>query len=196
MRLCSTPGERGEIPISRQDNGLLLRQSVDNGVWEMQVVFDNLFGCQGEPLGDADVGELWCLKHFEEYQVLGTRVLDVMAASCGDIANTTCGKVVGARRCRRAVNGYSTSSLDEEIPLVRGRVCQARSVDYLQSIPYRSANRSEQLLTPVDFPERAWLNNDESSREHGSDWESEGVQDLDRAAGNSEGFLQRPVVGE
>lgn len=44
---CAIPREGREIRVSRQDDRLFLRQSIDDGVVEVQVVLDDLFGSQG-----------------------------------------------------------------------------------------------------------------------------------------------------
>jgi hypothetical protein len=91
------------------------------------VILHHLFGRQGEPLSDADVGEFGRLKDFKEYQVFGARIFDVVTASRGDVADASRSEVVRARRCRSPVDRDASGSLQEEVPLIRSGVCSGRS---------------------------------------------------------------------
>ena len=76
----------GVIRVAGNDVLLRLGKLVDEGLWELEVVLDDLWGSESEPLADADVLVFGRLQDLHENERLGASVFDVVTVFDGDVA--------------------------------------------------------------------------------------------------------------
>ena len=113
--------------------------------------------------------ELICLQNFQKYQILITRVLDIMTIRLWEIAHVT-SAVIERGRCRRRCEQRRTGlALDEERPLVTSRM-------------------------PVDLTHAAGFHGHDGGGKVGGDGESDGVDNFHGATSDFMGWLFGEVV--
>lgn len=114
--------------------------------------------------------ELIRLQYLDKDQILIAGVLDIMAVRLREIPHVSSTEVKGSGGAGRGKQSRSTLALDEECPLVAGRM-------------------------PVNLAHAAWMHGDHGSGEVVGDGEGQRIDDLDGSAFHLVGGLLGEMVG-
>ena len=105
-----------QVRITRQDERLDLRQTIECVLRETKVILDDLLGCQTQPLSNTDIVVDRCLQDLEVDQVFRTGIFEIMGCDDGHVADVAGLEVEGARGCGGLEDGQTSLAADDEVP--------------------------------------------------------------------------------